>query len=107
MQGDFVDFIRAFLRSVAELKDDDNTGPVCREAYDKTLANFHSFVIRKGARIAMYTLPSKEQLLKKVCGSEEEVKQAMEILPKTLDSTAIVYERIEALYTQYDLHALP
>lgn len=92
---------------MGELKDEENTGTVCREAYDRTLAKHHPFFIRKGAQIAMYTLPTREQLLKRVCGDEEGVRQAIETLPKTLDATDAVYRRIEALYTHYDLHALP
>ncbi|KAJ3653353.1 hypothetical protein Zmor_012609 [Zophobas morio] len=102
-----LDFIRLFLKKVGDLKDEDNTGTVCREAYDSTLAKFHPFVIRKGAQIAMYTLPTREQLLRKVCGNEEDVKVALEMLPKTLEATDAVYVRIEALYTLYDLHSLP
>ncbi|RZC36085.1 AA permease and/or GLTP domain containing protein [Asbolus verrucosus] len=102
-----LDFIRAFLKSLGDLKDEENTAAACREAYDATLAKYHPFVIKNGARIAMYTLPNREQLLKKVCGEQEEVKAALDILPKTLEATAIVYERIEALYTLHDLHTLP
>ncbi|XP_044268372.1 ceramide-1-phosphate transfer protein [Tribolium madens] len=102
-----LDFIREFLKNVGELKDEENTGGVCREAYDRTLAKHHPYMIRKGAQIAMYTLPTREQLLKKVCGDEIGVKEALETLPKTLDATDAVYTRIEALYTNYDLHALP
>lgn len=95
------------MKKVGNLSDEDNTGAVCREAYDNTLSKHHPFVIRKGAQIAMYTLPTRGNLLKKVCGGEEEIQRNITILPNTLEATDAVYNRIEALYTTYDLHSLP
>lgn len=62
----FADFIRVFLKKISELQDDENTSGACREAYDLTLAEHHSFLIRNGARIAIYTLPTKKNLLTRV-----------------------------------------
>ncbi|XP_076270212.1 ceramide-1-phosphate transfer protein [Rhynchophorus ferrugineus] len=102
-----LDFIRIFLKKVGELQDEETTSVACREAYDSTLAKHHSFIIKNCAKVAMYTLPTREQLLKKVCGDAEDIQRALNILPKTLESTAIVFTRIENLYTINDLHSLP
>ncbi|XP_017773861.1 PREDICTED: ceramide-1-phosphate transfer protein, partial [Nicrophorus vespilloides] len=103
-----LDFIRLFLKYVSELQDDQNTGDVCRTAYCQTLEKFHSFLIAKGAKLAMYTMPIKADLMNRVCGNNEEaLKTAIEILPQTLDVIAIVYRIIDDLYTEHDLHALP
>lgn len=61
------DFIKLFLQKVSELQDEDKTCAVCQEAYNSTLANFHPWIIRKGATVAMYALPSRGSLLQKVC----------------------------------------
>jgi hypothetical protein len=61
------DFIKLFLQKVSELQDEDKTCGVCQEAYNSTLANFHPWIIRKGATVAMYGLPSRGGLLQKVC----------------------------------------
>jgi hypothetical protein len=61
------DFIKLFLQKVSELQDEDKTCGVCQEAYNSTLANFHPWIIRKGATVAMYALPSRGGLLQKVC----------------------------------------
>lgn len=61
------DFIKLFLQKVSELQDEDKTCGVCQDAYNSTLANFHPWIIRKGATMAMYALPSREGLLQKVC----------------------------------------
>ncbi|XP_066251047.1 ceramide-1-phosphate transfer protein [Euwallacea similis] len=102
-----LDFIQLFLKKVSELEDKATTVVACREAYDQTLAKHHSFIIRKGAQVAMYTLPTREQLLKRVCGDEEEIKKAVNLLPKTLEASSIVYMRIDMLYTVHNLHDLP
>lgn len=120
------DFIQVFLKKLSELSDDESTSRACREAYDDTLGKFHPFLIRTGARIAIYTLPTKDVLLKKVssifcliiiyllcklifqvCGNEEDIKRAITHLPETLLSTSIVYKNIEDLYTIHNLHILP
>lgn len=43
-----------------------------------------------------------------VCGDDEEFqKSSLEALPKTLDVTATVFDRVQDLYTKHDLHKLP
>lgn len=60
------DFIRLFLKNVGELQDSDSTAAACREAYEKTLEKHHTFLVKKGAKLAMYAMPTRGQLLKKV-----------------------------------------
>ncbi|XP_022901918.1 ceramide-1-phosphate transfer protein [Onthophagus taurus] len=103
-----LDFIRLFLKNIGEIRDEDDTGCVCREAYNVTLAKHHPFLIRKGAQLAMYTMPTRVDLLKKVCGDDEEsINNAINVLPRTLEVTGTVFERIEKLYEVHNLHGLP
>ncbi|XP_030751071.1 ceramide-1-phosphate transfer protein isoform X1 [Sitophilus oryzae] len=102
-----LDFIQLFLKKIGELQDHDTTYVACREAYDLTLAKHHSFMIKNGAKMAMYTLPNRGQLLKRVCIEEEEIERALSLLPKTLEVSSIVYTRIDTLYTAHNLHDLP
>lgn len=60
------DFIREFLRQLGELSDGDKTSSCCQDAYNKTLAKHHAWIIRKGAVVAMYAMPTRELLFKKV-----------------------------------------
>lgn len=62
-----LDFIRMFMRSLGEIQHTDKTSTVCQEAYEVTLAQHHSWIIRKSAKLAMYTMPTREQLLRNVC----------------------------------------
>ncbi|KAF4532950.1 hypothetical protein B566_EDAN000638 [Ephemera danica] len=63
----FTDFISLFLQRVSEVDHKDGTANVCQEAYNLTLAQHHTWIIRKTAVVAMYALPTKEGLLHKVC----------------------------------------
>ncbi|XP_046432065.1 ceramide-1-phosphate transfer protein isoform X2 [Neodiprion pinetum] len=61
-----LDFISEFLRQLGELSDGDKTSACCQDAYNKTLAKHHPWIIRKGAVVAMYAMPTRELLFKKV-----------------------------------------
>ncbi|XP_015191808.1 PREDICTED: ceramide-1-phosphate transfer protein [Polistes dominula] len=100
-----LDFIREFLRQLGELSDTDKTSTCCQDAYNKTLAKHHPWVIRKAAIVAMYTMPTREILFKKVCGAN--VQRNVDILPKMLEVTADVFNRTHTLYELHQLHTLP
>lgn len=99
-----LDFIRSFLQKLGDLSPVDKTSTACAQSYNETLANFHPFLIRKAANIAMYALPNRDQLLNKVCA---DVEASIKALPEMLQVTNAVYDRIDALYTKNDLHGLP
>ncbi|KFB43849.1 AGAP005990-PA-like protein [Anopheles sinensis] len=99
-----LDFIQEFLRRLGELEGDGKTNGVCQAAYNDTLAQFHPWLIRKGANVAMYALPNRDQLLDKVC---MDATVAIKLLPDMLSVTRDVYNRTQDLYTKYDLHGLP
>lgn len=61
-----LEFIHLFLKRISELQETDNTADVCKQSYDETLAKYHPFLIRKGAKLAMYYMPNRDDLLKKV-----------------------------------------
>lgn len=100
-----LDFIREFLRQLGELSDTEKTSTCCQDAYNKTLAKHHPWVVRKAAIVAMYTMPTRELLFKKVCGAN--VQRNIDILPKMLEVTADVFNRTHTLYEFHQLHALP
>lgn len=100
-----LDFIREFLRQLGDLSDTEKTSSCCQDAYNKTLSKHHPWVIRKAAVVAMYTMPTRELLLKKVCGAN--VQRNIDILPKMLEVTAEVFNRTHNLYEVHQLHNLP
>lgn len=89
---------------MSEIEAHEKTTAICKVAYNETLAQFHPWIVRKGALVAMYALPTREQLLKKVC---HDVERSIVLLPDVLDISKTVYERTEQLYTEFELHELP
>lgn len=59
-------FVSHFLGKTLTLADEDGTAQVAKETYNETLAKYHPWLIRKGALMAMYTLPTKKELIKQV-----------------------------------------
>lgn len=100
-----LDFIYLFLKRLGELESANaNTCAVCQTAYNETLAQFHPWLIRKGAVMAMYAMPNRDQLLEKVC---LDASLAIKLLPEMLGVARQVYDRTQNLYTVYDMHELP
>lgn len=97
-------FVREFLAKLSEIESHEKTTAICKTAYNDTLAQHHPWLVRKGALVAMYALPTREQLLNKVC---HDVERSISILPDVLQISKVVYDRTEQLYTDRDLHALP
>lgn len=88
---------------MSEIEAHEKTTSICKVAYNDTLAQFHPWLVQKGAHIAMYALPTREQLLNKVC---QDVERSIALLPDVLDISKTVYERTEQLYSDFDLHEL-
>jgi len=86
--------------------DNEKAHTVCKSAYNDTLAKHHTFLIRKGAQVAMYTIPTRGDLLRRVCHNVD-VARAVEMLPDMLKHMHMVYDRTDKLYTLHDLHNLP
>lgn len=89
---------------MGKLSPNDKTSSCCQTAYNQTLAQFHPWLVRKGAIVAMYAMPTRDQMLNRVC---LDVEQAIQLLPNMLKATEQVYERTHNLYTVFDLHELP
>ncbi|EDW01216.1 ceramide-1-phosphate transfer protein [Drosophila grimshawi] len=101
-----LEFVYEFLNRLQEIADDEKSHHVCKSAYNDTLAKYHSFLIRKGAQMAMYAMPTRGDLLKRVCRNVD-VSRAVAKLPEMLQHMRIVYDRTEQLYAQEELHNLP
>lgn len=92
------------MLKLSEIESHEKTTGICKAAYNDTLAQYHPWIIRKGALVAMYALPTRDALLNKVC---QDVEQSISILPNVLEISKIVYDRTEQMYTDFDLHSLP
>lgn len=89
-----LDFFRLFLEKISRLSPDEPTNKVGQEVYEQTMGLYHSWLVRVGAGVAMYMLPSKCVLFETVAGNDN-VEGALEFLPKVIDVTNQVYERVQ------------
>ena len=102
-----LDFTKQFLEQLALMNDNDKVATMAGKVYTATLGNFHPWLIRKAAGVALYSLPNRKDLIKKIApdGIEESIlKEKIEACVQKMD---IVYKDIQDLYTKYDLHGLP
>jgi len=75
-------------------------------AYSATLANYHSWIVRSAVSIALYAVPSRSSLVQRLDpeGSEERI---IEQLNAAVLAMQPVYDRVQALFSDYDLLHLP
>lgn len=66
-------FFSLFMSELAKVAGNQATGSIARECYKKTLASYHSWMIQKTASFAMYTLPTRDQLLSKTFGPSNSI----------------------------------
>lgn len=102
-----LDFTRMFLEKLGELEDNDKVSTMAKEVYHKTLANFHPWLIRSAANLALYSLPSRKDLIKKIAPNGIDEKLLKEKIVACTEKMHLVYSAIESLYTKYSLHKLP
>ena len=100
-------FVVEFIDGLNKMGDEDKVSHMAANAYSTTLATFHPWLIQKGAKLAMYTLPVRRDLVKKVVAQEVADETVRAKLDACVDAIKPVYEAVEGLYTKHDLHGLP
>uniref|UniRef100_A0A0K0EVT1 GLTP domain-containing protein n=1 Tax=Strongyloides venezuelensis TaxID=75913 RepID=A0A0K0EVT1_STRVS len=82
-----------------------------KKVYDETLANFHGFIIRKSVGLAVYTLPDREQILRKFFNIPEDEEIPTEKIKKAAEEFHVaasnVYSRVQVVYETENLLDLP
>ncbi|KAI1285277.1 Ceramide-1-phosphate transfer protein [Halotydeus destructor] len=107
-------FFATFMKQLSELDNKTGSGSVARDCYNQTLAEYHPWYIQKTASVAMYALPTKEQLIAKAFGgnckgdeTQNSSKSASECMNKISQVSDAVYNAVEKLYAENDLLNLP
>ncbi|XP_017865981.1 PREDICTED: ceramide-1-phosphate transfer protein [Drosophila arizonae] len=101
-----LEFVYEFLLRLQDVADEEKAHHICKSAYNDTLAKHHPFLIRKGAQVAMFAIPTRGELFKRVC-NDANVSNAIQRLPDMLRNMQNVYNRTDQLYTLEELHSLP
>lgn len=90
-----VDFIKFLMQNLA--KDAKMTlHNACYDAYNRTMANIHTFVVRTAVKAGMYTLPTREAFLKSL--GESSHKEAKDRSLQFVATAEILSGSVLALY---------
>ena len=75
-------------------------------AYGATLANHHPWVVRSAVYVALYAVPSRRSLVRRLDpdGSEERIVDQLKVAVVAMRP---VYDRVQALFSDSDLLQLP
>ncbi|KAM8835984.1 glycolipid transfer protein domain-containing protein 2 [Synchiropus picturatus] len=84
------------LRSPSEL---------CREAYQGTLAQHHSWLVRRAAELAFTMMPERGFFFRLVCAQNQE--ELSNVLSKVVLATTEVYDRMQAALEENGMLDLP
>ena len=90
-------FVAEFINALSEGKEDNMSGPVWA-AYSDTLAKHHTWIIRNTVSVAMYTLPTRQNILEQV-GRDSDPGS---LFPLVLVMRE-VYAVVQAAYTNFNL----
>jgi len=107
-------FFYAFMRELSTLDDGSGTGSVANECYKKTLAHHHPWYVRKTASLAMYALPTRQQLIATAFTANSQIgdgdkldEEASATMSQLALKSETVYSAVQALYEKQNLLDLP
>lgn len=94
-------FIYKFLERLHSAEQKVKSSQLCIEAYESTLAKYHSWIIRKTVKFGVIALPKRETLLDYMSSDKEELNKCFPILiskvEKVYDITQKIYEQFQIL----------
>ncbi|XP_062871839.1 ceramide-1-phosphate transfer protein [Trichomycterus rosablanca] len=98
-------WLQLFLERLRTSTAESRTSVMCSEAYNESLAQYHPWIIRKAAEMALYALPGRDTFFEVMnAGSQEQV---IALLTEALPIICEVYQITEALYATNNLLSLP
>merc|ERR1712212_1023064 len=74
---------------------------------EKSLANYHPWFLRHTAKLAVYALPSRHELLTKLYPGCYNVHKSHEQLHQASQTIQRLYSNVDGLFTKHNLHDLP
>ena len=100
-----LEFIILFIRRIQEAENGAKLSELASDAYTTTLSKYHPWLIRKGVAIALYTLPTKDQLIERL--SMEDPTQTSEALSNIVTSLQPAYDTVQKVYVDNSILNLP
>ena len=100
-----LEFIAALLLKIKETDNSKKFSNEAQKAYEATLAKHHPWLVKKGVGIAMMTLPSRSDLLKKL--NLDDTPEKMGQLGELVEELNKIYGITQKLYEKDNLLDLP
>ncbi|XP_026854495.2 ceramide-1-phosphate transfer protein [Electrophorus electricus] len=98
-------WLQLFLESLRTSTEDSKTSIMCSEAYNESLAQYHSWFIQTAARLAFRTLPGRDAFFEVMnAGSQQQV---VAMLGEATPLISEVHQITEDLYAKNKLLELP
>ncbi|XP_051900745.1 ceramide-1-phosphate transfer protein-like [Pristis pectinata] len=98
-------WLQLFLDKLRSNSKSNSMSDMCADAYQRTLAKYHSWLVQKAAGIAFLALPSRAKFLRILCvqdNKETEVK-----LRNSVNAIERVYNITQRMYAQHGMLELP
>jgi len=94
------------MSKLLELQPTESTTSAAQEAYNKTLAKHHSWLIRNAARLSMNLLPCQSTLYHQTVG-DNSVEETLNSMPEMISKATMVHSRINNLLLDFEILHLP
>lgn len=98
-------WLQLFLERLRTSSEDSKTSVLCSEAYNESLAQYHPWIIRKAAGMALCALPTRDTFFEVMNAGNQE--QVIALLGEALPVIAEVHQVTEELYAKNNLLDLP
>ncbi|KAK6176466.1 hypothetical protein SNE40_014750 [Patella caerulea] len=100
-----LEFTYEFMMELGKAESSSKMSTAASEAYGRSLAKFHPFLIRQAVYLAVHTLPHRDQLMKNM--KIEDVEKGKELLEQIVTEQKMIYEITQDLYAKNNLLDLP
>ncbi|KAF7688882.1 glycolipid transfer protein domain-containing protein 2 [Silurus meridionalis] len=101
-------WVQLFLHNLADEKKETmarSPSELCREAYRLTLAQHHSWWVKKAAELAFVAIPDRQFFYKMMCVRTQ--AEAAGLLNRAVKAIQNVYNRTQVALKEHDMLALP
>ncbi|GBM09834.1 Ceramide-1-phosphate transfer protein [Araneus ventricosus] len=105
-----LEFVMSFMSDFSTADCNAKSSSIAQKCYNETLSKYHPWLIRKGANIAMYTLPARQQFIERVYGGpcdKATVEHYGKMMGDIANISKKIYEETHKLYEANNLLNLP
>ncbi|XP_067828410.1 ceramide-1-phosphate transfer protein-like isoform X4 [Heptranchias perlo] len=94
-------WLQLFLDKLRTSSENDSISAMCADAYQQSLAKYHSWLVQKVTGIAFLALPSRTDFLHILCVQDSKETKAK--LWNTVNAIERVYDITQRMYAQHDM----